>query len=206
MTETIIVDYGMGNLDSVRRALEEVGAAARIVTSPRAILDADRIVLPGVGSFREGIHNLRASGLDEVLTEQVINRKVPVLGICLGMQLMASEGKEGGGARGLDWIPAHVEKLRPVDSAERVPHVGWNEVQRRFDAPLLRGVPETSDFYFVHSYHMVLRDQSDVVAHTPYCGGLVSAVQRGNIHGVQFHPEKSQRAGFQVLANFLAMR
>ena len=130
----------------------------------------------------------------------------PVLGICLGMQLLADGSAEFGGAAGLGLVPGQVEALVPLKAEERVPHMGWNELQRHVESPLLRDVPLEKDFYFVHGFHMVCRDASDVVATTPYCGGFVSVVQRGNIFGTQFHPEKSQRAGFALLRNFLSLR
>jgi glutamine amidotransferase len=201
-----IVDYGMGNLHSVRRAFEECGADA-VVTDERRVLErAAAIVLPGVGAFAAGMRNLRERGLDEVLTEQVLDREIPFLGLCLGMQLLASSSCEGGETPGLGWIDASVERLEPADRLERVPHVGWNEVHPSGESPLFAAVEPGSDFYFVHSYHVACRVSTTAAAVTPYCGGFVSAVTRdGHIFGLQFHPEKSQKAGLRVLGNFLAL-
>jgi glutamine amidotransferase len=200
-----VVDYGMGNLDSVARALEECGADP-IVTARREDLEsASALVLPGVGAFAAGMERIRALGIDEILDEQVRGRGIPCLGLCLGMQLLASHGEESGDTRGLGWIDADVRRLQANGSGERIPHVGWNEVVPVRESRLLEGIPPAKDFYFVHSYHVVSRERDAVVAETPYCGGFASVIERDNVFGVQFHPEKSQRVGFQLLRNFLAL-
>jgi glutamine amidotransferase len=199
-----IVDSRVGNIDSVVRAVQECRGTPLVVEDPLELRDVDRIILPGVGAFPDGIASLRSRGLDAALRERVIGDKLPFLGICLGMQLLASRGFEVTERPGLGWIPGDVRRLRPTDG-DRVPHVGWNELHlERSDCPLFAGVPQGKDFYFVHSYHFEC-DPADVVARTPYCGGFVSAVQRENVFGVQFHLEKSQRPGFAVLRNFLAL-
>ena len=206
MNRVAIVDYGMCNLDSVRRAVEECGGEA-IVTDEGADLDrADRIILPGVGAFPEAMANLRARELDKLLAEQVLAQDAPFLGICLGMQLMATTGIEVEPTDGLGWIPATVERLVPTATDRRVPHMGWNEVDPAPGCALFAGIAERTDFYFVHSFHVACDDAANVAATTPYCGGFTSAVQRGDtVFGVQFHPEKSQKAGFALLRNFLAI-
>ena len=202
MTTVSVVDYGMGNLDSVRRALEECGARANIIADPKGLDGADRIVLPGVGAFAQGMTNLRARGFEEPLRDLVIQGGVPTLGICLGMQLLATRGIESGESRGLGWIPGDVVRLEP-GLGERVPHVGWNDVDAQVCHPLLEGLPNHPNFYFVHSYHLRCASDADVIAKTPYCGGFASVVGHGRLVGVQFHPEKSQKTGFALIRNFL---
>jgi glutamine amidotransferase len=202
-----IVDYGMCNLDSVRRAFEELGAHAFVTDDPVGLERADRIVLPGVGAFPDAMHNLRARGLDDALTKQVLDGGAPFLGICLGMQLLAANGHEGETTDGLGWLDAEVVRFAPdaADREMRVPHIGWNDVEAVDDSPLFAGIPPLADFYFVHSFHMRCDDPSDVLATTPYCGGFVSAIARGNVFATQFHPEKSQHYGLRVLRNFLEL-
>jgi glutamine amidotransferase len=199
-----IVDYGMCNLDSVRRAFEEVGARPFVTDDPGDLDTADRIVLPGVGAFPDAMHNLRARGLDDALAKQVWDEGAPFLGVCLGMQLMAAVGHEVAPTEGLGWLDACCVRFVPTDADRRVPHVGWNEVTPWLDSPLFDGIPPGTDFYFVHSFHVACATTDQVLATTPYCDGFVSAVQRGQAYGVQFHPEKSQRWGLRLLENFLA--
>ena len=201
-----IVDFGMCNLDSVSRGIEACGGVPLVTDRPAEIVAADRIVLPGVGAFTDAMTNLRRRSLDDALSEAVIEQGVPCLGICLGMQLMASRGLEGGEMEGLGWIEGEIRRFESEDRTIRVPHVGWNAVDVETDGPLFRDIPSGTDFYFVHSFHFVCADRADVVGMTTYCGRFVSAVSRGHIHGVQFHAEKSQRWGLQVLRNFLALR
>ncbi|MBM3145925.1 MAG: imidazole glycerol phosphate synthase subunit HisH [Chloroflexi bacterium] len=200
-----IIDYGMCNLDSVRRAVEECGGDPVITDQARDIETANRIILPGVGSFSEAMGNVKNRSLDEILSEQVFNFQIPFLGICLGMQLLAKKGWEGSETAGLGWIHGEVRKLAPTNPEERIPHIGWNEVVFSRPSPLFRNLPSGKDFYFVHSYYLDCNDDQEVIARTPYCGGFVSAVQRDWIFGVQFHPEKSQHLGFQVLRTFLSI-
>lgn len=198
-----IVDYGMCNLDSVRRATEECGADPFVTDDPADLRSADRIVLPGVGAFPDAMHALQDRKLDIALTEEVIGRGIPFLGVCLGMQLIAEHGEEGGDTPGLGWFPGRVIKLVPTEVDRRVPHIGWNELVPSQESVLFNGVPDRADFYFVHSYWLDCPADL-VVATTPYCGSVTAVVQRDNIYGVQFHPEKSQRHGFQLFRNFLA--
>jgi imidazole glycerol-phosphate synthase subunit HisH len=202
---TAIVDYGMGNLDSVARAVEECGGSPMVTSDPHDLARAAAIILPGVGAFAEGMRNIRERGLDQALHEQVDENEVPLLGLCLGMQLLATAGHEGDDVAGLGWIEAEIERLEPTEEGERIPHVGWNEVYPARTTKLFAGVDPGKDFYFVHSYHMVCRHSDDIVATTPYCGSFASAVGRDCVWGVQFHPEKSRRSGFQLLTNFLAL-
>lgn len=203
MPRVAIVDYGLCNLDSVGRAVEECGGDPIVTTSPADVLAADRIILPGVGAFPEAMANLRRDGLADALQSAVIVKGRPFLGICLGMQLTASSGAEVRETGGLGWIDAEVVRLSGGNGA-RVPHVGWNEIDLTRDDQLFAGVPRGADFYFVHSFVVTPRDEADVLARTPFgATTFVSAVRRDNVWGVQFHPEKSQRLGFTVLRNFI---
>ena len=205
MTTVGIVRYGTGNLDSVARALEACGASTMILDAPDALDTVAAIVLPGVGAFAHGMAMLEARGFLDPLRAEILGNRIPVLGICLGMQLLAERGYEGSsdGIPGLGWIGGEVIRLPPH---ERVPHMGWNAVypeENDGGDALLRGVSPGEDFYFVHSYRMVPADDAVWAANTPYGDRFCSAVARDHIWGVQFHPEKSQNAGFQVLRNFL---
>jgi len=200
-----IINYGMCNLDSVGRAVEECGGTAVITDQRSDIETADRIILPGVGSFADGMRHIRERNLEEPLREQALGRNVPFLGICLGMQLLASKGTEGGDTVGLGWITGEVKKLQPTNAAERIPHVGWNEVEFAASSPLFKGISPGTDFYFVHSYQFGCQNPGNRIGQTPYCGGFTSVVGKDFVFGVQFHPEKSQRYGLQVLKNFLSI-
>jgi glutamine amidotransferase len=200
-----IVDYHLCNVDSVKRAFESLGASAFITDIPGDLAQADRIVLPGVGAFPDAMHNLRDRGLDDALVLNVLEDGAPFLGVCLGMQLLATIGREVTEAKGLGWFDASIARLEPTDADPRVPHVGWNEVDPVRESPLFAGIPPGADFYFVHSFHMTCADDSDVLATTPYCGGFTSVVQREHVFGVQFHPEKSQQWGLRLLKNFLSV-
>jgi len=204
MMKTIIINYGMGNLNSVRRALQECGASVLISKNANDLDNADRIVLPGVGAFSEGMKNLHAGNWPDAIRLSVRNPNVALLGICLGMQLLAERGYENGETEGLGFIPGEVKRMSIAGKNERLPHVGWNEINLLRAGPLLAGIDNQTDFYFVHSYQLNPRQKDDVIAETPYCGNFASVVQRGNIFGTQFHPEKSSHAGFQLLRNFLS--
>jgi glutamine amidotransferase len=205
MTTVAIVDFGMGNLDSVARAVDACGGTPIRLVDPDQLVRADRIILPGVGAFARGMAQLREHGWDQALAEHVLHQGKPLLGICLGMQVLAQSGDEGGTVPGLGWIPGHVIALRAQSPAERIPHVGWNDLECQRAHPLWEGLPARPDFYFVHSYHMVCADEGDVIARCGFAGGFTAAIGHGPVLGVQFHPEKSQRLGFQVLGNFLAL-
>ena len=203
MTLVGIVDYGLGNLRSVAGAVERLGHEPLVSSDPAALAQASRLILPGVGAFGDGMAKLRARGLVEPLTELVVGQGRPVLGICLGAQLLARESEEFGQHEGLGWIDAVVRRIAPADPALRVPHVGWNEVRALRPSVLLRDLPDQPLFYFVHSFHIVCAHREDVVAEVPYGEPLVAVVERGNVYGTQFHPEKSQLDGLVLLGNFL---
>ena len=205
MNKVAIIDYGMCNLDSVARAVEECGGTPVVTDRAVDIKTASRIILPGVGAFPAAMRRIRAAGLDRVLTEQVLGKCVPFLGICLGMQLIATTGLEVEETPGLGWIDGVVRKLEPTQADRRIPHIGWNEVRPVRESVLLCDTPSGTDFYFVHSYVLDAANQDDVVAVTPYGSGFAAAVERRNIFGLQFHPEKSQRPGFRVLRRFLSV-
>ena len=207
MGETVaLVDYGAGNLHSVENALRKVGAEVTVTADPDVLRSADRIVLPGVGSFRACAEGLRAqAGAIEAMTERVQIGGAPFLGICVGMQLLATRGLEHGTTPGLDWIVGEVRAIEPIDASVKVPHMGWNDVAltpHAEDDPVI----ETGEAYFLHSYHFHADNGRDVIAMTDHGGGLVAAVGRGNLLGVQFHPEKSQAYGLALLERFLAWR
>lgn len=193
-----IIDYGVGNLRSVQKALERVGATAIVTDDPAALDAAQGVVLPGVGAFGDGMANLRARGLIEPLLRQVWQDK-PLLGICLGMQLLFEESEEMGHHRGLGLLPGRVPRFPEGDL--KVPHIGWNQL-RITECELLDGITDGAHAYFVHSYYVAPEDPADVLATTEYGLEFASVVGRGTIFGAQFHPEKSQDVGLRLLSNF----
>jgi len=197
-----IIDYGMGNLGSILNMLKKIGAGGRISSDPDVIRNADRLILPGVGAFDQGMANLDRLGLIPVLNETVLDGRTPVLGICLGMQLMTKTSEEGKTA-GLGWIDAKTVKFHhDPPLALKVPHMGWNVIIPKKGSPLLTGMYTDPRFYFVHSFHAVCADPEDILSTTPYGYEFTSSFQRGNIIGVQFHPEKSHKFGMRLLKNF----
>jgi imidazole glycerol-phosphate synthase subunit HisH len=199
-----VINYGMGNLGSVRRALEELESDVVIATQPEMLEDVDRIILPGVGAFPEGMDRLRAGGWAAMLHRQVVDGGKPMLGICLGMQMLASVSEENGLTDGLNFIPGHVRRLDKLGCPLRIPHVGWNDVSHRAGTPLFQGIRETTDFYFVHSYAFEPDDSGDIDGTTMYGVTFPALVRKGHVFGTQFHPEKSSKAGRQILKNFIA--
>jgi glutamine amidotransferase len=200
---TVIVDYGMGNLRSVEKAIAAVGGAPLISADPATILKAERLILPGVGAFGDAMINLEQKGLDAAVREAVYAGK-PLLGLCLGLQLLFSRSEEFGSHKGLDLIPGKVRRFD--DSILRVPHVGWNQIEPVRPDPLLKNISDGSYFYFVHSFFVEPDRQEDVLTWTSYGKRFCSIACRGKVWGAQFHPEKSQDAGKQLLRNFLDVR
>ena len=200
-----IIDYGSGNLRSAAKAFEREAAEPVLVTSdPDRVAAADRIVLPGVGAFadcRRGLEKL--DGMLDALTEAVVTKGRPFLGICVGMQLMADAGLEHGRHPGFGWIAGEVRAVTPSDPALKVPHMGWNALSLRRPHPVLDGIGDGTDVYFVHSYHLAARNPEDVLATADHGGPVTAAVARGTMIGTQFHPEKSQAAGLRLIGNFL---
>jgi imidazole glycerol-phosphate synthase subunit HisH len=202
---TVIVDYGTGNLNSIRRTLDRVGATAVASCDAVEISHAEKIILPGVGHFGNAMLRLVELGLLDALNDVVLSKGRPVLGICLGMELMAKSSEEGN-AIGLGWIDARAVKIKvPDDSRYKVPHMGWNQVLGKKASALTAGIDESSEFYFAHSYYLELNEASDLLTETTYAGEFPSAIEKDNIFGVQFHPEKSHDAGARLLKNFVDM-
>lgn len=211
-----IIDYGSGNLHSAAKAFERaaaesgVAATIRVTSEPDLVRAADRIVLPGVGAFADCRRGLDAvPGMVEVLEEEVRGRGKPFLGICVGMQLMASRGLEYTVTEGLGWIPGDVALIRPRDESLKIPHMGWNNLHAQDEHPLLAGIetgPSGLHAYFVHSYALLPQRPQDVLALTDYGGPVTAIVARGNMAGTQFHPEKSQKLGLKLIANFLGWK
>lgn len=204
--QTVIIDCGSGNLRSVEKSFQRVASGpVSVVSDPEAVRTAGRIVLPGVGAFADCRAGLDAiAGMVEALEEAVLRRAVPFLGICVGMQLMATRGREHGvETPGLGWIGGEVVHLRPDDPALKVPHMGWNALEIVREHPVLAGLPARADMYFVHSYHIDAANPADVVAAVEHGQPVTAAVARDNLFGVQFHPEKSQANGLRLIANFL---
>ena len=206
MAETLaLIDYGAGNLHSVANALKAAGAKRVSVTSdPHVVRAADRIVLPGVGSFRACAEGLRAiPGLVEAMAERVLVGGAPFLGICVGMQLLATRGVEHGITAGLDWIPGEVRRIEVTDPAIKIPHMGWNELGIDHAHPVLEGLKTGDHAYFVHSYHFRVDNPAERLAHVDYDGDITAIIGRDTMVGTQFHPEKSQATGLRLIANFL---
>lgn len=213
MSRVAIIDYGSGNLRSAAKAFEraarESGSDAEIVVTDdaRAVAAADRIVLPGVGAFADCRRGLDAvPGMVEALTAAVIDRGRPFIGICVGMQLMATRGIEFDGAPGLDWIPGEVVALKPTDPAIKIPHMGWNDLKDVSAHPVLAGIGQGDHAYFVHSFHLRARDRGQVLAAAQHGETFAAVVGRDNLVGTQFHPEKSQRVGLALITNFLGWK
>lgn len=198
-----LIDYGAGNLHSVHNALKAAGACdIQITNDPKIIQKATRIVLPGVGSYHAAMKGLDSiPGLIDALEEQVIERGVPFLGVCVGMQLLATQGLEHGETAGLGWIAGEVRLIEPTDPAVKVPHMGWNDVVP--SAHDTSGLVVKGEAYFLHSYHFVPKHKNDIAARTNHGEPLVAAIARDNILGVQYHPEKSQKYGLDLMARFL---
>ena len=198
-----VINYGMGNLGSVRRSLENLGADVIVAEHPIQLLDVNRIILPGVGSFGEGMKKLSTKGWIESLQKQVIEEGKPLLGICLGMQMLSSSSEENGLNEGLNFISGKVLRLDKLGCRLRIPHVGWNEVNHQESTPLFKNIPQSIYFYFVHSYALIADDTSNVIATSNYDISITSSVSKNHIFGTQFNPEKSSKAGQQILKNFI---
>lgn len=202
----VVVDYGLGNLQSVLNMLKKIGVHAIISNNPNDFLSAEKLILPGVGSFATGIKNLSEMGLLSPLEEAVMRERKPILGICLGMQLFAKHSEEGDCA-GLGWIDAVIKKFNLQDYPHlKVPNMGWRRVESRIAGEMLfKGMPDLKKFYFAHSYHMHCAHDADIAAKSQYGIEYAAAVAHDNIYGVQFHPEKSHKYGTQLLKNFCEM-
>jgi len=198
-----IVDYGMGNLRSVQKAFEKLGIEAAICTQASELSDAHKMVLPGVGAFRDAIAELKRQGMDDPVRDHIASGR-PFLGICLGLQLLFDVSYEDGEWEGLGIVPGNVVRFEDRPGL-KIPHMGWNSLEFAQPSPLFDGVAEGSHVYFVHSYHVVPDDESIVATRTEHGETFVSSIQQGNVYATQFHPEKSQSVGMQLLRNFAAM-
>ena len=196
-----IIDYGLGNLASIKNMLKKIGVSSVISSSKDEIANAEKLILPGVGHFAKGMENLYKSGLVPVMNELVLEKKKPILGICLGMQLMTSFSEEGN-VQGLGWINANTIKFNLSNPAYKIPHMGWSNVNFNFEDPLSESLQNLARFYFVHSYHVKCENDINILATTNYENTFHSAIIKDNIRGVQFHPEKSHKFGMQLLKNF----
>lgn len=197
-----IIDYGLGNVKSVANALSSIDIDCVLTADHEEIKAADALIMPGVGAFGDGMKNIHAAGLFDVISSEVNDNKKPLLGICLGMQLLADGSDEFGEHKGFGFIPGWVRKMEPSDTTCKIPHIGWNDVEVITQEPLLREVGETPDYYFVHSYHFAAENDNDVSAWCDHGMRFAAVVQKDHVMGAQFHPEKSQRAGITLLKNF----
>ncbi len=206
---TVLIDYDSGNLHSAEKAFQRMAretgqGAVRVSNRPEDVVTASRIVLPGDGAFPACRRGLAAiDGLEEAIVEAVTKRAIPFLGICVGMQMLANEGHEYETVTGFGWVAGDVRKIAPNDPALKVPHMGWNDLVIDQPHPVLEGISTGAHAYFVHSYHMEMRDPAHRLAHCDYGGDVTAIVGHANVIGTQFHPEKSQEAGLRLIANFL---
>ena len=201
---TAIIDYDAGNIKSVENALRFLGHDVVVTADPEVILQADHVILPGVGAFGDAMQRLRSRGLEDTIRE-VVDRGTPFLGICLGLQLLFEESEESPGVRGLALLPGRIRRI-PDGEGRKVPQIGWNDISFPGESRLFKGLPQGSFVYFVHSFYLEAGDRSDVAATTEYGVSIDAAVEHGNLFACQFHPEKSERVGMQILENFLAVR
>jgi imidazole glycerol-phosphate synthase subunit HisH len=202
---TVIVDYGCGNLSSIANMIRKIGGKAVITSDPAEIAAAEKIILPGIGAFDTGMSRLNEMGFAGILNNKALKEKVPVLGICLGMQLM-TRGSEEGVLKGLSWFDADTLKFNFESAPQlKVPLMGWKYVQQKKASRLLDGMYETPKFYFVHSYYVRCNNEADILATTMYGSEYTSAFEKDNLFGVQFHPEKSHKYGMKILQNFIGL-
>ena len=203
----VIIDYGMGNLGSIANMIKKVGGTSLISSKISDIENADKLILPGVGAFDSGMNNLIQSGLKAAVEEKVFSKKIPILGICLGMQLMTKSSEEGI-EKGLGWIDAQTIKFGfpDLEQKPRIPHMGWNTVIKNKNHKIIEGIEfNYSRFYFVHSYYVNCNDENDILLTCNYFNNFTAAFQKDNIMGVQFHPEKSHKFGMQIFRNYLEL-
>jgi imidazole glycerol-phosphate synthase subunit HisH len=202
MPKIVIVDYGMGNISSIEKKIKKIGYEPMVNHEIDIIKTADKLILPGVGHFSIGMAKLKERKLIEVLKYKALKEKTPILGICLGMQLFTNFSEEGN-SEGLGWVDAETVKFILNDIRYKVPHMGWNSLEQKKDSLLLKDLTDDSHYYFVHSYHVRCNNQEDILTTTQYGYEFVSAIQKDNIFGTQFHPEKSHLQGEKMLMNFL---
>ncbi|MDA2935701.1 imidazole glycerol phosphate synthase subunit HisH [Patescibacteria group bacterium AH-259-L05] len=199
----VIIDYGVGNLGSVQNMLKKIGTKSLISSNTSDIMSADKLILPGVGAFDNGMKNLKDSGLIPILNHKVIKEKTPILGVCLGMQLFSKKSEEGQ-LPGLAWINAQTVRFKFNNDQTnlKIPHMGWNTITTKKQSPVLKNMYQDARFYFVHSYHIVCNDSQDILTTTYHGYNFTSMIQHNNLIGAQFHPEKSHKFGMKLLKNF----
>lgn len=202
----VVIDYGMGNIGSIINMVKKAGGEAIAASDKKTIEQAEKIILPGVGAFDNGMTQLNSLGLIEILNNSVIKKHVPILGICLGMQLLTKTSEEGA-LPGLGWLDATTVKFKfdAHNSSLKIPHMGWNLVTLKKNGPLFKEMYDEPCFYFVHSYYVKCNDENDVLTTTQYGFDFTSSIQRGNIFATQFHPEKSHKYGFKIINNFITL-
>jgi len=198
----VIIDYGLSNLNSVLNTIKNINNNVIITKDKNKLLRAKILILPGIGTFSDGMKNIIERDLFDTIRLCVIEKKIPIIGICLGMQLLATHGYEGGKTKGLNLIEGEITKIISSDIKYKIPHVGWNEIIHK-NEPLFNGIPNNSNFYFLHSYEFNVKYKSDILTTTKYISEFTSSIQRDNIYGFQFHPEKSQNAGNILLKNVI---
>jgi imidazole glycerol-phosphate synthase subunit HisH len=200
-----IIDYGMGNINSIKKRLVKLGINPNISADENEIKKADKIILPGIGHFSQAMQRLNDLNLVEILNEEVLVKRKPIIGICLGMQLMAKFSEEGN-VKGLGWFDADIVKFKIEDKFKyKVPHVGWNQIQIKKPSVIMNGIDDLSEFYFVHSYFCKCNNEADVLNNTDHESIFASAIEKENIFGVQYHPEKSHSVGEKLIKNFCAI-
>lgn len=206
MTNISVLDYGVSNSGSILNMLKKINVEAHLIKSPLEVLESERLILPGVGSFDNGMKSLISAGLSEAVREVALRKSVPLLGICLGMQLLC-DGSDEGDIPGLGIIPGRCERIKPAGEVKlKVPHMGWNFLSNIVPDPLFAGLEEDVRFYFVHAYHMKPIEQGTIIAEAKYGGSLTAVVKSGCTYGVQFHPEKSHSFGMRLLKNFADLK
>lgn len=202
MNTVAIIDYGMGNINSIKNMLRYIGHDGFLTHNENEILKADKIILPGVGNFKNAMENIKGLQLDDILEEAAVKKQIPLLGICLGMQLLLTHSEEGD-CDGLNLIPGTVKKFSFSDDSLKIPHMGWDYINSLSRSALTKGFDEQSRFYFVHSYYVECENRANCIAQTHYGISFDSIIQKEKIYGTQFHPEKSHRFGMQLLTNFI---
>lgn len=196
-----IIDYGLGNLRSVQKAFERCNVIVKISSKPGDIKNAEKLLLPGVGHFAEGMRNIKEYGILDAMNIAVLENKTPIMGICLGMQLMTDYSEEGN-CKGLGWISGKTKKFNFETNGLKIPHMGWNNLLINNNSTIFKGISQQQFFYFVHSYYVTCESKSHILAETDYGGNFVSSFNHNNIYGCQFHPEKSHDAGLLLIKNF----